>query len=504
MAPPPSGGDSAGALKNFVYADTPVEEVRASIDGRLRGPARAAAEAAAQRVRDARTLGGLDRSLRAEALIGSGDVVAEVSTGPRRGVLCVAFRPAPMTEGTWSAGAHTGLDEGLDSALRFRVQHAAPAADGGPPIRLGFGGLFNVGRSAGLASLQITPPLTLVSGWAPSIEIGLSAANVAELLGPQQQATHGALSLNDSSGRHSLRLQTSAREVLPGDHPSPSLMQAEMLQNTKASLGYRYLCDTRLATDASSSSACMGTVGTLRAASAEVAGFFGDVALARAECAWMRSTRAFGNAFLTCSAAGGFALPLAACGSTSVPLEDRFFLGGTFGQSLGERLPGFAAHGTGPADVRPGDQAGPDSSSAEKTELRTVFRFGRDWQTERRLEHAAVLPSKEEEVMQPPVDRLGGTARASVAATLHFPMPILSALNLRGFVTGTAASLVGEVRPSLLADLKDQGRASIAGGLAAALPGGGLLGVSYAQPLLARGGDELRRWQMWLSFGNVL
>lgn len=496
MAP----GASSPAPPRFVAAQTPVEEVRVSLSG-LQGRARAAAHAAAEAAQSARTLGGLDEQLRggavaglaAAAAEGGAGLAVEVSPGPRRGVVGVTFRAVPPPTGAHWLAACVGSDDKLDSAVNLRWEHAAPATDGGDPVRLCLGGLFSLGRDAGLASLRMAPPAAVRGVLAPAVEIGVGGSNLTEWLGPRQRSVLGAgtLSLEDTTGKHAIRFQAVARDLLPGRGIRSDSPRRPM-RSVKTSVGYRFLSDTR--------EAAYVSPGELRAAVLEVAGQPGDVAMAKAEAMWMRTWRVLGGGLLSVAATGGAAVPLDAGGI--VPLEERFFLGGTCGQGPGERLPGFAAHGTGPVYARHEDGAavgaGPVSRARET--LRSVIRFGRNWQVERHTEESPDIATESSQF--PSVARLGGAARASLAATLLWPVPLLPGLHL--FATGAVGSLVDEVRPSLPQDLLDEARASVAAGVAAALPGGVLVGCSLAQPVRLRQRDELQRFQLWLSFGRLL
>merc|ERR1719270_629313 len=115
----------------------------------------------------------------------------------------------------------------------------------------------------------------------------------ANLLGPapQQTSLFGAFSLLDASGRHSLRLQAALREYTKVSMPLK-------LKTTKASLGYRFLSDTRFAADDGGGASCsIFAPGDLRAASVELAlgGMLGDVAFARTQGMWTRSRRVLGG-----------------------------------------------------------------------------------------------------------------------------------------------------------------------------------------------------------------
>merc|ERR1719221_2399294 len=97
---------------------TPVEEVRVSVEG-LTGSARAAALAAADAVKGAQSVRGLDELLRggavaqahAAARARGTPLEVEVSPGPKRGVVDVAFRVAPPVAGTWCFATQAGLEE---------------------------------------------------------------------------------------------------------------------------------------------------------------------------------------------------------------------------------------------------------------------------------------------------------------------------------------------------------------------------------------------------------
>lgn len=392
-----------------------------------------------------------------------------------------ALRPATAAVSKFALRA--GLDENMGSGLRLGFDHTLAAAAGSAPTTFGLSANANLGReSCGLAMRLL--PATVAQGVA--VEVGLAGANLSEVLGPCQRSLFGALSLTDLTGRHALRFQAAARDLLPSPTAS-AVVKRLPLSTSKASIGYRYLCDTRPA---------KGAAGELRHASVEVSGLLGDVQLLRAEGAWKRFAQIFGGGMFTLTLAGGLARPLGP--DATLPLEDRFFLGGTFGQSLGEHLPGFAGRGAGPSAPRSAPEAG---SPRERDQRRTIWSFGRDWQAVRRDE------ARPEEPAPAPVasDPLGGAARALASASAVWPLTV-PGLGLRAsaFATGSVGALVGEVRPSLFQDMGNEWRASVAAGVAAHLPKGGMLGLCCAQPLLWRPGDEQRQLSVWLSFDELL
>lgn len=492
MAPP---GEPPDGGKQFVYAGTPVEEVRVTVEG-LQGPARAAALAAAEVARGAQTLGGLDELLRsppvakacAEAAKTGGEMTVEVSPGPTRGVIDVALRGTPLVPGTTVVSLQPGVDERTDSGIRFKVEKALPAADGGAPIQAGLGCSVYC-RDAASAAVSLTPPALKNLGIVPSAEFAVDAANWTELCGPMQNAITGGLSLTDASGRHAVRFQAASRELLPSPAASPAVKKLP-LASTKGSVGYRYLHDERTTVDGAS-------IGTLGTASVEFAGLLGDVSLARFQGIYSYSRALLLGGNLNIAGTCGLAVPLLA--GSPVPLEDRFFLGGTFGQGLGERFPGFAARGAGPSAARSAAAAA-EGAGAVREKFRSVVAFGRGWETERRVEAVPVPPADE----KAEVDPLGGCARASVSATAKWPLASVAGLRAFGFVSGAGGALLDEVRPTFVQDVSRSWRASASAGVAVALPEGGMLGVSYARALVARGGDQLRPWSVWLSFGPTL
>lgn len=514
----PAGSDvGSGGRRHVLCGDAPLEEVRVSVEG-LTGTARAAALAAADAARGARTLRGLDDALRGDAALqmnaaaqarGS-SLRVEVSPGPKKGVVDVAFRASPPTRGAWCFATQAGLEERLDSTLSMQLEHAIASTDDQPPVRFGCGGVVNVANQAVTGTLRIRPsPLASAPHVQPALEIGMGGSN---LLGcaPQQTSCFGALSVVDPTGRHSLRLQANLREYL-----QTSALKLP-LKTTQASLGYRFLEDTRFA--ASEGSGDLGP-GDLFAASAELAlgGEHWDTASARTQAIWTRSRRVFSRGLFSLSAAGGLAVPLADVGV--LPLEDRFFLGGTAGPSPGERMPGFQTRGLGtdlPASSAAQKATAPaaqpaQAASEEEPPVEPVTRWSFDGlfrskqrevsSHERRAELDAASAMQAQSTS---FDSMGGAARASLTATLLMPLPMLAGFRMQGMLTGTAGALADEVRPTLVQDLAGQARASVAACVATALPGGGLLGVSLAHALVKKDGDKVRGLQLWLSFGQSL
>lgn len=129
------------------------------------------------------------------------------------------------------------------------------------------------------------------------------------------------------------------------------------------------------------------------------------------------------------------------------------------------------------------------------------WRFDRSYR-----DHTALNQHAGERARAVAVDHIGGNARATTSATLQLPLPVpqIGGLQFHGLIIGSAGALVDQVRPSLLKDFGCQARASVAFGVGTPLPCGGFLGLTFAQPLLARPGDEQRRVQFSLSFGSIL
>lgn len=500
---PPSGAD-LGAPGRFVRADTPVDEVRVSIVG-LTGTARAAALAAADVARGAQTLGDLDKLLRGNAvsqmnevaMAKGGNVAVEVSPGLKRGVLDVVFRETPSPPGNWCFAVQAGFEERLDSAASVQMEHT-PAASEWPPWRLRVGGLANVGNEAFMGILRLRPPPSTWLGGMPSVEIGMGMSNL--FTGPQQQSLLGGFSIGDPSGRHTFRFQAINQELRDIEAPNVSESDLADPRSAKASMGYLFLSDTRFTNEGPRPGAELAP-GNLCTASAELAGLFGgDVFLARCQALWTHSRRIFGGGLLSLSLAGGAALPLSREGKINP--QDCFFLGGISGQGMGERMAGFDTRGVGFTDkreIRSQDRSD-NPPIVNKTTL--VARFDNNFGVETR-EAERVEEPKEQNQETLPFDRVGGAGRALLTATLQWPLTFLG-LRFQGMLSGQAGSLVDEVRPTVLQDMSKQARASVSGGVAFALTGGALVGVSYAQPLLFKPGDKLKRFQFCVNFGQAL
>eukprot|EP00747_Dinoflagellata_sp_TGD_P036161 gnl/TRDRNA2_/TRDRNA2_138308_c1_seq1.p1 gnl/TRDRNA2_/TRDRNA2_138308_c1~~gnl/TRDRNA2_/TRDRNA2_138308_c1_seq1.p1 ORF type:complete len:449 (+),score=63.65 gnl/TRDRNA2_/TRDRNA2_138308_c1_seq1:92-1438(+) len=442
--------DTAGST--IVFAGTPVSAVDVSIDG-LHSRTRAAVLAAAAPVRRAATLGDLDTALRRAAAdlapiaASYGDSVAiEVSPGKERGCIHVAFRP-PLG---WRGVVDLGLDRlelEPSGVARLECRTHADDVGGRPPLslslepRVGTGGSF----AGTLRMSPILPP-----GAQPLAEVEITSRvagtkglfGLLGLLGLGQCTTLGALSLSDPSRKHNLRFEASKGDVVTDSGTSNAALDLP-LQTSKTSVGYRFLRDEQ------------HEGGDLRSASVELAGLAGDVAHVRAEGLWARSVP-FHAGFWRLAASGGLVSPLGG----KVPLEDRFFLGGATGGPAG-RLPGFSSSSIGPCDSRRDNQG---------------------------------------------FDYLGGNARWSASAVLSWPLPSAPIAGLRPHVLvfGAAGALVDKAGPTLLQDLIGQTRASVGAGLGTPLPGDGFLGVSLAQPLLARSTDGQQRLQFWFSLGSLL
>mmetsp|Transcript_62001 Transcript_62001/g.113459 ORF Transcript_62001/g.113459 Transcript_62001/m.113459 type:complete len:459 (+) Transcript_62001:59-1435(+) len=439
--------------KRFIFARTPITNVNIKVEG-LHGRTRLAALAAAEGLHGVENLGSLDARLRsAAAEVGAaacawGDEVAiEVTPGSDRGTVCVAFRP-PLG---WRISADAGLDPQLGSALHLQAEHGIPADGSRPPSRAA--GLVSLSQDGIKGALSASPE-QMSAQWTPTVEMSTQYVNIGPWTTPFQKAQLMALSLKETSGTHTVRMEAALREVFPDSEASEAVWKAPIC-STKTGISYDFLSDAPLETGDPQ----------LRRGSVGLSGLLGDVTMARAEGTWTCKLPLpvpwVGS--VTTSAGAAFAVPIGA----GMPLADRFFLGGTLGGPA-EQLPGFAYHGVGPTDARK-----VSSSAASR-------------------------------------DYLGGNARASASAIYQWPLPPLPVewgaqdLRLQGMLFGAAGTLVDKVRPSIVSDLVRQMRASVGIGVGAPLPHAGFLGVTLAQPLLAKPNDMRQRLQVWLSFGSLL
>lgn len=452
MAPTVDGatGDEVGD-KRFVFAGTPITNVSTRVEG-LHGRTRLAALAAAEGLQGTPNVGNLDARLRsAAAEIGAaaaawGDEVAiEVSPGAERGSICVAFRPPFGSR----VSVDAGLDAQMDTALQLRAEQTV-VSDGARPPSLA-SGLLSLGQDGIKGTISAMPQRLSGSQWTPSVEMTTQHVNITQWRGPYQKAQLMGVSLKEESGQHAVRLEAALREIVPDQEASQAVWHSPLC-STKSTISYEFLSDKPHASGAPQ----------LRRGSVGLSGLFGDVALGRAEGAWSCKwpLRLPWSGTLTTAAGVGLLIPLGA----ETPLPDRFFLGGSLG-GLVERLPGYAYRGVGPTDLR--------KASASR-------------------------------------DYLGGNARASASAVFQWPLPQLpvawglEGVRLQGMLFGSAGTLVDKVRPSLVQDLVRQLRGSVGIGIGAPLPQSGFLGITLAQPVLARPSDAKQRLQVWLSFGSLL
>lgn len=496
----PASSSPQAAPGHFVNGDTPVTDVLISVEG-LRGQARSAALAVGENARGARCLGSLDERLRRGAVdLASladlqGDVVTiEVSPGAAKGCVRVAFRP-PLGA---RLAAQAGLDDSLDHTLSLSAQKRIPKQEGRPslpPLHLGIGGLASLGRDAvtGVLRASPLPGPGAAPALTPTFEFATTVTNCTQKFGPFQKSQLGAVTLAEASGRHSVRVEATSRELLPDEDASQAVWRSP-LQTTKMSVGYHFFDDMREAGIVQGS-----PVGELRKASVQMAGGLGDVEILRAEGVWLR-TWPVHTGTCTVSTAVGLAVPLGWKGIT--PWEDRFFLGGSFG-GLTERLPGFMSHGVGPTDARRDPNAielGADEEKPKKKQWRFDQTYRDNTQLKQNVAESGQISSTKL------VDHIGGNARATTTATLQLPLPVPSfgGLQLHGLMIGAVGSLVDTVRPSLIRDFASQARASVAVGVGTPLPCGGFLGLMVAQPLLSQPNDLQRKLQLSLSFGSVL
>jgi outer membrane protein assembly factor BamA len=279
-----------------------------------------------------------------------------------------------------------------------------------------------------------------MAGLAPVFEFVARQAEVSGRTGPTQTAFTAGVSLADATGRHSLRFQAASREVNP-DKSSLSVCH-DQLQSTKTSVEYGFCSETRAGEE-------VGSSGQIKHVSAELAGLFGDVSLARVCGLWSFTKRIFGAGVCNFSATGGLATALEnGQGTTSLPLEDRFFRGGASG-GPGERLHGFAARGVGP-------------------------------------------------------DYRGGQARLSVSTFMRWPIPLCGPLQLTTFGSVGTLSGIGRASRGIFDNLAEQVRASVGAGVGVPLSNGGFVGLTYSQPLFTKAGDKLEPFQVSFSFSSPM
>lgn len=443
-----SPGDDEGP---FIPADTPINNVHISIEG-LCGSTRAAALTAASAIRSSRSLGELNDRVQQAAnhissvAAGYGDTPSiTVAPGSEHGHIHVAIQ---QPDG-WRVSCDGDADFLLNPKVNFQAEQRVPASSSCPSMRFGFGGLLGTDDSAS-AVLQLSPLGLVRDSIASTFELGINVANKSQKFGPCQRSQLGAVTFSDPSCHHAVRLEAAARELLPDEGASEALLR-KPLQTTKTSVAYRYQGGYLEP---------ISRTGSIVRTALELSGLLGDVALTRAEALWLYQRRLLGG-FWNIVFSAGAVVPLSASGST--PLEDRFFLGGTTGPPS-ERLPGYCSNGIGLAGTRQ-----PTTS--------------------------------DDKALGIPVDHIGGDARLAASTTLQLPLPLpkLLGLDLCGFLFGAGGALADKVRLSLPRDLLDSTRASAGLGVGAMLPGGGMVGLSWAWPLLSQGTDAKERLQFWLS-----
>jgi len=475
-----SAPDMAGP-RLFVNADTPVNEVCTYVQG-LHGRVRNAAVAASQSVCRARTLGSLDQELRNAASslekTAQGEPIAiKVTPGTETGQIHVTFLPQPGPR----LGSEAGLDGRLDNALSLQGEQVVAGEGGWPSWGLGAGGLAGLGQNSLSGTLRAT---RLGQPVCTTFEITASGTNLSRSFGPCQVSQLGAVTFTGPTRRHSVRLETASRELLPDSGSSQAVLTSP-LRSTKSSVSYNYLHDGREDVRAG--------LGEIRKASVEFSGFLGDVELARAEGIWNFSKRLFSGIW-SISAACGMTIPLADSASAVSPWEDRYFLGGALGGPAA-RFPGFACQGIGPTDVRRTPSEGSCQAQGGSEDTNQFWNL--------------VGPSADVAAREATLDHVGGDARASAMATFQWPLPmeplpIAGGLRLHGLIFGGVGALVRQVQPKIFQDLSDEVRASCGVGVGTPLPGGGFLGITWAHPLIAKRGDKQRNLQLWLSLGLLL
>ncbi|CAL1168996.1 unnamed protein product [Cladocopium goreaui] len=440
--------------QSYIAADTPVNDVRVFVDG-LHGQTRQAALEAAQRLRSATTLGRLNAELIevSERLPGA---AVDVGPGANKGSVSVTFRPEHGCHLVANAG-NEGLP-GLNSAFSLRVD-GTPAAEGEgpPPLRVSAEGRCCLEEEAMRCSLTASPTK---HSWPvmPSLQLGVGMAGL--MTHPLRTESSGHLIFTDVLGRHTLKLSAASRDLRPKEG---SAFLKLPLQSSKTSVSYHFLKDSSASSQPQRLAACL-----------ELAGLLGDVTLGRFEACWMRQGPLLGGRWQLRGELG----VAKALGGSTLPLEERFFLGGASGGL--QRFLGFAAHGLGPA-------------SFEQRESKARFGLVKGLGGLNAIRSGSVMERTG------PGSFLGGDTRASVEAVLSFP---LGPMQLMSF--GTLGLLVNRSCLKSMDDLSQNFRASLGAGVGYPLPGGGHLAATFSLPIQAVEGDALRPFQVSVSFGNQL
>jgi outer membrane protein assembly factor BamA len=334
--------------------------------------------------------------------------------------------------------------------MSLQVENALPESGKGKPVHT-LGGLLTLGRQGIAASLHLSPLRCQGSVVGPALYFKLHQSSKLSTVFPERSAHSLGVSFRDNSGKHSVSVEASTRELSPGEE-APEKTFSWPLKSAKMCTTYNFLKEERFADGGFA----------LQRVSAELAGLLGDVSLARTEGAWWQK-RPFFAGTLGLSAGFGLALPMG--GATALtPFEERFHLGGA-DVVPGEHLPGFAAHGVGPWALKNVQLPGLSGHAAE---------------------------------------HLGGDAKLASSVSLEWPLTQVAGVQLRGMLFGSVGTLVDRVGSSLLLDFCRQARASVGVGIGAPLPGGGLLGVSWARPVGAQPTDKQQRLQVHLSFSSML
>ncbi|CAK8998721.1 unnamed protein product [Durusdinium trenchii] len=433
MAPP----------ERHVPAASPLHAVRVAV-ANLRGEARAAALAAAPAVRRASSLGQLNAELAAAAArLGQGSAI-EVAPGATPSSVSVTFRPEDGCH--LVAGAGYEASPGLTSAVSLRVDGtpAAATAEDAPPLHVSAEGRFCFEEDALRCSLKASPARVDGMPCIPSLQLGLGLGGVLGFMRPFGTHTCGQLVFSDLLGRHALKLGASSRDLRPRKDETAFLELP--LQTSKTALSYQFLSSS-----ASSRSAVF----------AEISGLLGDVKVARCETSYQHGGEALGGRWRV-SGMLGVAQPL---GETTLPWEERFFLGGSFGA---QRLMGFGPHGLGPTAY---------TERESKARLGLVQGLGGLG-----LQRSGPIIEKTRSSF------MGGDSCASLEALMQFP---LGPLQLMTF--GAAGLLVNRSQVASLPDLTGSLRASFGAGIGYPLPGGGHIAATFTLPVQAVEGPRSDR-----------
>jgi len=266
-------------------------------------------------------------------------------------------------------------------------------------------------------------------------------------------------SVSSLSGKHTLFTEFTTRDITPTPtperRPSNEVLNSR-LRTIKSAVKYVFLSDDGVEEEEGFPSS-----GLVKRASVEVAGGLGDVTFVKADTT-LTKYLPFNIMDKTVIVSGIFFGGLLMTPQTSSPIQDRYFMGGSYGYGCSVR--GFSYRGIGPRGYPPGTHAPGHHPSYDQAG-----------------------------------DALGGDAAIGGQLNVSVPVDFYN-MRLFGFVN-CASMIPGPIASRLSClphDLVDAARVSVGLGVAFPIMTGTQLELTVSEPVLQQGGDCKQRFQFGL------